>query len=285
MRLRRVTCIALVWSLATAPVAMAAEPEPAPVDPELAASEALYREAEAKYSTADYPGAIEAWQKAFAALPRTAAPAYRSMMVYNIAIAYERLFELRGDVEYLKKARMNLKGFEASLEETYEHSPEDAVTVRAEVEEKIAHIDELIAKAEREAAAKQPPVEGPVEPKTSPGTDTRTRDPATGFFVGGGVLLALGVAAGAGMTAALVVGKRANGIGGIAETDYDARKERFDRGRAANAGAIAAGAIGLACLAGGVALLVVGSKRRASSTAAAPMVGRGLAGLAISGRF
>lgn len=283
--LSSVLCAALV--LAPLPV-VAAEPAPAVApDDGLAESKARHLEAEAKYNTADYEGAIDSWQKAFAALPRTGeANLYRSIILYNIAAAREKLFELRGDVEQLKQAKILLERFEASIDEDYAGEPEEAAEVRAQVEAKLTRIDALIATAERGSPpVVAPPVDADPPKDVPPPADTPTGDDGRGLVIGGSVLLGLGVVAAAGMTAALVVGNRANDIGGIDDQDFGAREDTFDRGRASNAGAIAAGVIGAACVASGIALLVVGMKRRSSRTAFAPMIGRGVAGLGFARRF
>jgi len=292
--LDRVLSLALAGALALAPTSVLAEPasaEPAPsVDDALAEAKAWHVDADAKYNTADYEGAIEAWQKAYAALPRTAeANPYRSLILYNIAAAREKLFSLRGDVEHLKQAKILLEQFEASIDETYAGAPEEGDKERAQVQEKLARIDGLIAAANRDDAPAKRPATAPAEPGPRKTTTTdappRAREPGRGLLIGGGVLLGLGVVAGAGMTAALVEGGRANDLDEIADDNLDAREDLFDRGRRANVGAIVAGAIGAACLAAGTALVVIGAKRRSSRTALTPAVGRGFAGLTLVGRF
>lgn len=268
----RALALALALSFGPQPVVAASVEPPAAAEDELAEAKRLHNEAEAKYSTADYDGAVAAWQASFAALPRNPeANPYRSVIQYNIAAAYEKLYELRKDVEYLKKARMNLERFEASIDEIYAGAAEDGEQERANVKAKLAHIEGLLAKAETEPPPPKPSVDGPppTDPKpTPPRSDgpPRARD-GRGLVIGGGMAIGLGLIAGAGMTAALVVGKSANDIGGVAEDDLAERKEVFDRGRSANAAAIATGVIAAACVATGIALVVVGSKRKTSRTA------------------
>ena len=99
------------------------------------------------------------------------------------------------------------------------------------------------------------------------------------------MLSGLGVAAGAGMVAALVVGRRANDLDGLDDRDFAGRETQFDRGRRANAAAFATGSLGAVLLAAGVAMIVIGAKRRDTRTAVTPVVGRGLAGVGVGGRF
>ena len=126
--LSRTISIVLASALSFAPthvVAAAPAAEPAVPADALAEAKAWHLEADAKYNTADYDGAITAWEKAFAALPRTQdANTYRSLIYYNIAAAREKLFALRGDVEHLKQAKILLQQFEASIDETYSGAPE-----------------------------------------------------------------------------------------------------------------------------------------------------------------
>lgn len=278
---------------ATEPAAAppATEPAAAAVDP-ISEAKAWHLEADAKYNTADYEGAITAWQKAFAALPRTAeANTYRSLILYNIAAAREKLFALRGDVEQLKQAKILLEQFEASIDETYAAAPEQGEQERARVQEKLAAIDAQIAQTEAEPAPEPAPTATPTtnEPVTNPPTTdapaTRSKTPARTYFIVGGVLSGLGVAAGAGMVAALVVGRRANDLDGLDDRDFAGREAQFDRGRQANTAAFATGTLGGVLLAAGIAMIVVGAKRRDTRTAVTPVLGRGLAGIGVGGRF
>lgn len=290
---------AIALALAPAPAFAAARTEPAaaspatepdPVDP-ISQAKAWHLEADAKYNTADYEGAITAWQKAFAALPRGGeANVYRSAILYNIAAAREKLFALRGDVEHLKQAKILLEQFEASIDESYPPGAEEAAQERARVQEKIAAIDAQIAASE---AAREPDPAPPTGPTTEPAVDaptsdapaTRSKPSARTYFIVGGVLSGLGVAAGAGMVAALVVGRRANDLDGLDDRDFAGREAQFDRGRRANTAAFATGTFGAVLLAAGVAMIVVGAKRRDTRTAVTPVVGRGLAGVGVGGRF
>lgn len=292
--LSRTISIVLASALSFAPthvVAAAPAAEPAVPADALAEAKAWHLEADAKYNTADYDGAITAWEKAFAALPRTQdANTYRSLIYYNIAAAREKLFALRGDVEHLKQAKILLQQFEASIDETYSGAPEQGEEERARVQEKLVRIEGLIAEATAEDPPATPPEPGPPvdpEPVRTPPTDVTQPggDSGRSLLIAGGVLAGLGVLAGAGMTAALLIGRKANDIDGIEEQELAKRKAIFDRGRRANAGAIAGGVLGTVLVAAGVALLVVGAKRKARATAMAPLVGRSVAGVVFIGRF
>jgi len=281
--------LALVLVLVPVPgLARAPVEAPATEDP-LAEAKAAHADADAKYNTADYEGAIESWQRAYAALPRTAeSNTYRSLILYNIAAAHEKLFQLRDDVEYLEKAKILLERFERSIDEIYAEAPEDGEKERVQVREKIARIDELIAAARREPTPEPstpPPSTSPAEP-VDPPTDAPTHDRrGRGWIIGGSVLTALGVGSAATMVAMLAIGERANDVGDLDRTDLQAREDQFDEGRRANAVAIATGVLAAALVGTGIALIVVGAKKHPRRTALTPTLGPSLTGLFLHGRF
>jgi hypothetical protein len=265
----------------------ASEPPPASEEPEdaLAAAKAAHEEADAKYNTADYEGAIDAWQRAYAALPRTPeSNTYRTLINYNIAAAYEKLFDLDGKVFHLKQAKVLLDKFEESIAEIYADAPADGEAERVQVQEKLRRIEQRIAEAEgRTGAATTEPKPQPVVRADEP--RPRAKNPGRGMIIGGGVLVGLGAGALAGMIPALVIGERENDIDDLAPDEFVERGERFDDGRRANRGAIAAGVLAGVFVGAGIALIVVGAKRRAAKTAIAPSIGPRGAGLSIRGRF
>lgn len=283
----RVVSLVVACTMWAAPVpAFAEEPAAAPVD-DLAQAKALHAEAQAKFRTADYEGALKAWQAAYAAVPDTPdANGIRALIVYNTGVCYQKLYELRDDVEYLKQAKINFEDYASKIDETYADDPEKRESERTNVEAQLAKVDEALAAAAKKPEPKEPEPKQP-EPKkpepTPPVVDTPPRQPGRGLMIGGGVAIGLGILAGAGMTAALVVGKRANDIGDLDDYDYSGRKSTFDRGRAANAGAVAAGIVGIVCVATGIALITIGAKRRNARTAALPKIGHGIASV-LSGR-
>lgn len=289
---RRRTSLVVIAALLAGPRSAAAQPAPAEppavaedAEDDLAAAKAAHEEADAKYNTADYQGAIDAWQRAYAALPRTPeSNTYRTLINYNIAAAYEKLFDLDGKVFHLRQAKVLLEKFEQSIAEIYADAPADGEAERVQVQEKLGRIEVRIAEAEGstdDTATKPKP-----EPVTAPDQPRpREKKPGRGLIIGGGVLVGLGVGALAGMVPALVIGKRKNDIGDLEDDEYVERGERFDDGRAANRGAIAAGVLAGVFVGAGIALIVVGAKRRSAKTAIAPSIGPRSAGLSIRGRF
>lgn len=282
----RFVAASIACSLVASPHVVAAQPAASPVEepPELVEVKKVYFEGRAMYDTADYQGAIKAWTRAVELLPDTPENReYLLSILFNIASAHEKLFELDGDVIHLKQAKVLLERFEASISEIYDEESQQAE--RAQVQERLAKLDERIAAA---TAVPPPETEPKTEPAPKPGPDQPPKGapkPGRGLLIGGGVTLGLGVGALAGMGAALGVANGANDISDIPIDDVEARGEQFDKGRAADKGAIAAGVIGGVLIGAGIALVVVGVKRRNARTAVAPAIGPRTVGLSIVGRF
>lgn len=276
-------------------VGPAATDTPAATDP-LAEAKAAHAQGQVYFDTAEYERAIEEWTRAYAALPpkEPKSATYRPLILYNIATAREKLFELRGDVTELKQAKILLERFDASIDEVYGHDPAGAEAERTRVREKIAELDGRI----RDAQAPEPepvadPKPDPTPPDPGPGDPTTPAGPADrppssagrGLMIGGGVLVGLGVAAIGGLAGAAVISNRANDIDDLDENDLQGREDRFAQGRAANAGAIAMAVVAPLLLGGGIALLVLGAKRRSPRVSAAPAFGPGGVAWVVRGRF
>lgn len=251
----------------------------------MAAAKKSHAAGQNAFDTADYDAAITHWTAALDALPRNdpKSATYRSLILYNVAAAREKLFDIHGDVAQLKAARILLQRFDASIDELYGEDPETATSERTRVREKLASLEVRIADAER----KDDPVTPP-DPRPTPGADT-TPDttPADehagrGMLIGGGVLLGLGVGALGGLGATLAIGNKANDIGGLADDDLDGREKQFERGAQANAAAIAMGVLSPLLLGAGVAMVIVGVKQRRTAKASLSL---GPRGFAIVGRF
>ncbi len=289
----------VAWSTAVAllctPSVQAAGPAGAAVDP-LAAAKSEHAHGQALFDTADYAGAITAWTKALEALPpkEPKSATYRPLILYNVAAAREKLFELRGDVTELRQAKILLERFDASIDEIYGHDPVTAEAERSRVREKIAALDARIAATltPDEPAVVEPvaepqgePTLEPIPTKPVPRSDRGPAPPSRGLMIGGGVMVGLGAGALAGLVATLVIGKQANDISGLEDNDMQGREDQFARGGRANAAAIAMGIVAPLLLGAGVALLVVGSKRRSARVSAAPSLGRHGVAWVLIGRF
>jgi hypothetical protein len=291
------TCVSLVCVGLMPAVALAAPPESsANVE-----AEAMFRRGQAKYETADYNGAIELWTEAYALVestPETAST--KALLLYNLAQAHVKAYELDEDGIHLKQAQQLLQSFRANLSLLYEDKAQlDEETTK--VDERLAEIDAMVA------ADKPPPVEPPqeeppppeLEPNPEPEPETDGRKPRTGksLIIEGGVFLGLGVGAGVIAIVGAVMGSGANDISDLDPNDFTNREQRFATGRTGNvlliAGSIGAGVL----LPIGAALIGVGAKRNKQAKQSTAVLqrtrlggswggawGNG-GGLTISGRF
>jgi tetratricopeptide (TPR) repeat protein len=125
-------------------------------DPALAEARSLYKEGEIKFETADYEEALTLWKRAFAILPdgeetRT----MRHALVYNIAEAHSRAYEISRNPTHLRKAKILLENYRADHRALYGDEPE-AVKERTEVDDRIAELDKKIAASEAAGEAATP---------------------------------------------------------------------------------------------------------------------------------
>jgi len=116
----------------------------------------LHREGKARFETLDYEGAIELWTQAYAKLPPTDENReIRNELAYNIATAQEKAYEVDGDVTHLRRAKGLLEHY---LEE-FKHINKPTEAARAEaadVEQRIASLDQAIKDAEAGGAGVSP---------------------------------------------------------------------------------------------------------------------------------
>jgi hypothetical protein len=136
-------------------VAKAAHTEPATTPGELDAadraaldeSRRLYEEGKAKFDTVDFVGAIDLWTQAYARTPESA-PGIRNAMVYNIATAREKAYELDGELQHLRQAILLLQSYVQSYQALYAKTPETEAEV-SKARERIAQLQARIGAAER----------------------------------------------------------------------------------------------------------------------------------------
>lgn len=254
--------------------------EPETEDP-LAEAKSLYAEGTGKYATADYEGAIELWTRAYTLVPSTVE--YREIkadLMWDIATAREKSFDVDGEVSHLKQAEILLNNYLADLASIM--ADEDALaTERKRVEERLEAIRAKMAEASG-------------GPQPGPGANPEPR-PAEELPSGRTLLIAGGVLAGVGVVglgvggAGMAIGSGANDISELDPNDIDGRREQFDRGRLGNGLAIGGGIAGGVFLVTGVALLAVGAKREKARKGMAllptPTFGRDQVGVGLAGRF
>jgi tetratricopeptide (TPR) repeat protein len=144
--------LTLAVAIASAPltipnIAAAGAPAEAPAaeDPAFTEAKALYKQGEVKFQTADYEEALELWKRAFAILPD--GDEYRGIrhaLVYNIAEAHSKAYEISRNPTHLRKAKVLLENYRAAHRELY-GDESDAVKERSEVDDRIAELDKKIA--------------------------------------------------------------------------------------------------------------------------------------------
>ncbi|MFZ6183899.1 hypothetical protein [Nannocystis pusilla] len=296
--------------LAAALAVLPAVPEvraaaPAKASDELNAKiSALAQEAQTRFETADYAGAIELWTQAYAALPNE--PAYdkrRNVLAYQIAQACVEAYELDPQLVYLRKAERLFDNYLQTI------SAKDKNTT-AKVQGTLGELREKIRVAEeREAADKQ------VAAETAEGEDDgaallaaqkaseareaearanaeREARRARRLTIAGGALTGAGAIALGVMAYGLARGARVDRDGEAAKadgvTDPAVYRDLLDQGTAANTLAIATAVVGGVLVVTGIGLIgagAAGQHRARRDLGLAPTWLRGGAGLVLQGRF
>jgi len=282
------TCVSLIAAPYVPSVAWAGPPE----NSSNVEAEAMFRKGQAKYETADYSGAIELWTEAYALVDSTPETAsIKALLLYNLAQAHVKAYELDEDDIHLKQAQQLLTSFRANLSLLYEDP--------AQLEEETKKVDERLAEIEQMLADSKPPEEEPppkdeppppvVEPEPEPQGDDKGRKPRTGksLMIEGGIFLGGGVAFGAIAIVGAVMGSGANDISDLDPNDLTARENQFSTGRTGNI-LLIVGSVGAGLMIPiGAALIGVGGKKhkqenRTTALRLGPNFG---GGLTISGRF
>lgn len=131
----------------TAATAFAQAPSAAE-DPQLAEAKALNKQAEIKFQTAEYKEALVLWKRAFAILPdgvdtRT----IRNALVYNIAEAHIRAYDVSRNQMHLRKAKILLENYREEHSQLYGDDPA-AIEERASTDERLAQVEQKLAESE-----------------------------------------------------------------------------------------------------------------------------------------
>lgn len=255
-------------------------------------SKKLYDEGLAHFETHDYEGAVDKWTLAYSKLPEDAT-GQRNAMVYNIATAQEKAYEVDKDIQHLRQAELLLESYVKNYKVLYQKTPE----TKAEVDKANARIKALrerIAAAEAGAA----PPSAPVQPMNPSGGQLGTHDGiqwSTGHAPPvdqeklahnrrlsaesskADTLIIAGWATGSVGLFLLLVGTGA--VVGGTRTDTNG----------ATYGGVVTLVLGAGGVAAGGALLGVGFKKRNAARrgelAVSPLLSPGFAGAGVSGRF
>ncbi|MFV8749843.1 hypothetical protein ACNOYE_04780 [Nannocystaceae bacterium ST9] len=271
----------------------AAPPPEQPVEEsDTAKAESIFRNGQTKYETADYVGAIELWTEAYGLVESTPEnAAIKALLIFNLAQAHVKAFELDEDAIHLKQARALLDSYRSSLDMLYTDEAARA-DEQAKIDEKLAEIATKLEAAEAAEAEPEPEPEPKPEPVAPPPT-TRPNPGNPLLFAGVGIAV-LGVATGGvAITLGGVMGNNANDISGLDPDDLASREEQFARGARGNALLITGAVIAGVLVPTGIALIAVGARRNAEANRArqaripslAPGFGPGQAGLVLRGRF
>ena len=294
---------------AAAPARRPRPPVPAPAPDPLVKVAALAQEAQTRFETADYEGAIDLWTQAYAALPLD--PEYgqqRSVLAYQIAQACVEAYAIDPQLVYLRKAerlfeaylatidpsdqetvsavQRELDGLKSKIEEAQRREQE---SVEAERERLAAAERERAAAAEREAAERRRQEAAAEQARRAAaereGRRWRARTIAGGALLGVGALglgvMGYGLAWGAGVDRR---GQEAVDAG----ADAASLRALLREGEAANRLAIATAVVGGALVVTGVALVAAGTagqRRARRGLAGAPAWLPGGVGLVVRGRF
>jgi tetratricopeptide (TPR) repeat protein len=267
-------------------------------DPARSRAKELYERGKGQFDTANYAAAIELWTEAYTTLPDTPDNArVKAVLIYNIASAREKAFEIDRDVTQLRQARVLLQSYADAIPQLYGET-EEGLEESEKVYARIASLDESIAAAEVQTDVPAPTVADPVEQPTAvePPEEglaplTPAPDPASRKMLwAGGTLVGLGGVSLGVMIAGLVIGDAANDIDDFAphesDEDLEARRIQFDRGRQGNVMAIAGGVLGGIFVVGGSVLIAVGRARGTRGNAQLrPVVSPTFAGMSLRGRF
>jgi hypothetical protein len=266
---------------------------PAVEDPGLAEARELYAKGKAAYETFQYETAIDLWTEAYGKLPADQA-GIRNRMVYNIATAQEKQYDIDKNLDRLRQAVLLLETWSVNFKAMYKATAE----TRAEVERAEARIAELrdrIAAIERgEDPGAQPPGSAPEDTEAADEDDAGGVGKAVGFEsdfdVPPEVLENRRRIAAENKAQGLIAGGWASlGVGFLftvagAGAIIGLRDNRFGL-----AGGVTGTIIGVGLMATGGALLGIGYKKRkrveAGDYSVVPTFGPRGGGLAVVGRF
>lgn len=273
---------------AAEPTPAAAPPTTAAPTPEMTDIKKIYASGKVKYETKDYNGAIKDWTDALGRLPQTPEnQEIRNDLVYNIASAQERAYDIDKDVAHLRTARALLADFLETYKTLY-RPDEQTVAEFKRVNDRIAALDARIAEAE----AAGPPTKGRVEKRLDIEVKQALQnDPVLWkqYKQGRGMITGGAVALGLGGGFLLVAAAVAPGSADDGDTSIAARRQ-------ARTLAISLAIVGLASVVGGAVLVGLGvpKKRNAKEEAVRRVVvaptfgagaGGGFVGLGAIGRF
>lgn len=262
----------------------------------------LFAEGQSLAQTADYTGAIAAFEKAFRLLPEDLAyDSVRNRMRVELVNAHQKAYEVDSERSHLAKAQAIVDDYLANLADDQDRTwglekreelskaieAHDAAAAEAERAKREAEKAKAEAEAEaarRDAEAKRLEAEQQNNQVDRTADREEAQKRAKTFFIAGGVVSGIGLGGGILMAVGFAQANSA------VTTFTDEPDQRVDARRDVisgnTLGGIGAGMAG-AFLITGVTLLVIGAQnqRQANSLAVTPTFGPGQAGLTLTGRF
>lgn len=223
----------------------------------------IYASGKVKYETKNYAGAIDDWTAALGMLPET--PENREIrndLVYNIATAQEKAYDIDRDVVHLRTARALLVDFLEAYKAMY-RPDEQTVAEFKRVNERIALLDTKIAEAEKAGPAPAKKAEKrrlDLEVKQVLQTDpvlAKQYKSGRGMVIGGSITLGIG-----GLLLLVAAGVSSQNDDSSASLSRAEKRTNRDL-------AVALAVVGLAAAAGGATLLGIGIPKRRKAREAA----------------
>lgn len=170
-------CASVVAATLPFPAEALAAPASAEDKAALAQAEDLYKQGKVHFETADYEQALVAWKKAYSLLPDTEdAHVVKHAIVYNISEAEVKAYEVNRNPTHLRKAKVLLERYLAEHRALY-GDDKKAVKERAEVRDRLAEVDAMIAESESKGEQGRPIAEPTTAPPPSNGPTTTAPPP------------------------------------------------------------------------------------------------------------
>lgn len=249
----------------------------------------LHERAQTRYEMFDYMSAIDLWMEAYRILKADESTReVRNAIVWNIASARIKAYEVDKDVTHLHQGLLLLRKYLQEFTEMYGNAP-DAATEHEKITKKVAELDELIkmsAGDDKAPGAPFPPGKGGAGDGSSGAPDSDRPPNKRGKIGPVGYVGIASLAVGLGLGGLMIYGiTQAKTWQDRYEEFPDDRDRIAPEGKTANTMSVV-GAVGMSLfLAGGVAMVVVDQvvlrKRRAGKTAVVPVFERAGAGLLV----
>ncbi len=273
---------------------LAEEEEP----PELIEARELFEKGVASFAGADYGGAIDAWIDAYSKVP--AVPEYariKAEIIYNVATAQQKWFDIDKDIQHLRQAKALIKTFIRDIPTIYEEDEATDESNRAKA--LLYDLDERIEQAEEEERLRQLELEKARAPTGDPELEAQQRRRNRALIFTGVGFTVLGLSGLGVMGAGAVIGQSADDDLAAQESSSElaARQDTLSRGQTGNALFVTGALVGGVLTLTGVPLLVTGvvfEKRRqkrkgpgeqVARPCVSPLLGPGVSGVAVAGRF